>query len=199
MAQGIKGTGGTCSLDGCGRPHYGRGWCYLHYSRWYHYGDPAAAVKRPRYPYPFNLLNRMRHRPNGCVWLSGGPAVLKGHGYQSLTDGTGQRRPAHVVSYEYFAGPVPEGLQVDHLCHNWDAGCPGGDSCPHRRCVKPSHLEAVTHGENMRRSPRFNGNKTHCPAGHPYTEANTYYPPGRTNRQCRACTEIRQGRAPTSL
>lgn len=42
------------------------------------------------------------------------------------------------VYYERFVGPIPEGLQLDHLCRN-------------RACVRPSHLEPVTGTENVRR------------------------------------------------
>lgn len=46
---------------------------------------------------------------------------------------------AHRWSYEHFAGPIPEGLVVDHLCSV-------------RHCVNPAHLEVVTQRENLRRS-----------------------------------------------
>jgi len=30
----------TCSIGGCGKPVYGRGWCGMHYQRWKRSGDP---------------------------------------------------------------------------------------------------------------------------------------------------------------
>lgn len=45
---------------------------------------------------------------------------------------------AHVVAYEIHVGPVPDGLELDHLCDN-------------KICVNPAHLEPVTHSENLRR------------------------------------------------
>jgi len=51
-----------------------------------------------------------------------------------------QRRYAHVIAYELQYGPIPEGLELDHLCRQ-------------TLCIRPEHLEAVTHQENMRRAP----------------------------------------------
>lgn len=48
---------------------------------------------------------------------------------------------AHRVYYEERKGPIPEGLQIDHLCCN-------------PACVNPDHLEPVTNAENTRRGRR---------------------------------------------
>lgn len=80
---------------------------------------------------------------------------------------------AHRWSYEHHIGPIPAGLQLDHLCRN-------------RGCVNPWHLEPVTQQENLRRGVHHNAVKTHCPRGHAYDEANTYVE-SRGNRHCRAC------------
>ena len=69
-----------------------------------------------------------------------------------------------------------KGLEPDHLCRN-------------RSCVRPSHLEAVTHLENMRRGK--NGAKSNCPEGHPLRGHNlwrvTNSGTGWTARLCRIC------------
>lgn len=118
----------------------------------------------------------------GC-WLFTGCLVRGGYGHIRVA---GRSRLVHRVMYEATYGPIPEGLHVDHLCRV-------------RNCCRPDHLEAVTREVNLARSlPGQRGqywgsverSKTHCPAGHPYDEANT-----RRNakgyRWCRACHRTR--------
>lgn len=70
-------------------------------------------------------------------------------GLQVDRDGYGRARragetsptAAHRVVYEEIRGPIPSGLDLDHLCRN-------------RRCVNPDHLEPVTRTENYRRGLR---------------------------------------------
>lgn len=50
----------------------------------------------------------------------------------------GRQTYAHRAFFERAKGPIPPGLQIDHLCRN-------------RRCVNPDHLEPVTQAENVRR------------------------------------------------
>ena len=106
-----------------------------------------------------------RRDEDGC-WLWTGYRHPQGYGKFRLD---GRPHNAHRVAYELSVGPVQEGLELDHLCRN-------------RACVRPDHLEPVTHRENMQRSA---AQRTHCPQGHPWSEANTYT--GRGYRECRAC------------
>ena len=120
--------------------------------------------------------------PDACWnWL----VAVDQHGYGKIRIGgrraTGGRDvKAHQFSYEIKYGPVPEGLEIDHLCRN-------------PRCVNPVHLEAVTHGENMRRGMSISGRnfrKTHCSRGHAFDEGNTQIKidnRGRTHRSCKTC------------
>jgi HNH endonuclease len=103
----------------------------------------------------------------------------------------------HRLVYRALVEPIPAGKEIDHQCHNADPSCPSDASCLHRRCANPDHLEAVTHRENMDRSPNHpvvkNRLKTHCPHGHPYDQANTRVTPNG-GRACRACNRAAQQR-----
>src|ERR1700755_3231525 len=88
---------------------------------------------------------------NGCwVWVG----AMDGGGYGRVY--TKGRPRAHKAAWVYLRGPVPDGLELDHLCRN-------------RACVNPKHLEPVTHRENLLRGmapAAINSRKTHCPKGH---------------------------------
>jgi hypothetical protein len=121
--------------------------------------------------------------PEEACWIWK-PAAGAG-GYGQFTS-KGKTYLAHRLSYTLAKGRIPEGLTIDHLCRV-------------RNCVNPTHLEAVTLAENLRRArawahgAAFQRSKSHCPAGHPYDEANTYVQ-AKGSRTCRACTRDRMRR-----
>lgn len=136
--------------------------------------------------------NKIRETDDGCWRWTGAltrPTVKKPHGGgYGLTTVGGRTRVAHRASYEHHVGPIPAGLQLDHVCHPADGSCPGGTGCMHRRCVNPDHLQPATGRSNSRRTG--NATRTECPAGHPYDEANTYV--DKTGRRhCRTCRKAR--------
>ena len=131
------------------------------------------------------VLTRVTITESGCWrWLKpqrDGCALVVSHGVCMV---------AHRFVYQLLVGPIPDGLVLDHLCHNDDPKCPGGVTCPHRACVYPSHLEPVTQAKN---SQREKAQRTHCPQGHPYAGWNLILYQGR--RYCRACTYRRTNAA----
>lgn len=204
-----------CSVANCDKPHCTRGMCAAHYQQWRRYGDPlhrtrmkqperceaadcdrravslgfcdmhyqrlkkqgrAAAVK-PK-PSPAELAEAaMQHfwakvdkTPDCWLWL-GSVSPTTGYGTWALH---GRKTSAHRGAYELLVGPVPEGLELDHLCRT-------------RACVRPDHLEPVTHTENMARAV-FEP-KTHCPHEHPLEGHNliVVVRQGGTVRLCREC------------
>ena len=113
---------------------------------------------------------------DGCWGWRGSVA---GNGYASLSV-DGERVYAHRFAYVMTFGEIPEGLEIDHLCRN-------------RWCVRPSHLEAVTHRENVRRSPvalaAINARKERCLRGHWFSSINR-----DGSRRCRECMAMLQHR-----
>lgn len=172
---------------------YARERCQTCYGRWRrklrHAGEFTLALVHGA---PLErLMARSAASPNGCLLYTG---TLNNRGYGQISV-DGAPMLAHRAIYELTAGPIPDGMALDHTCHNQDASCMGGDSCLHRRCINVEHLEPVTGAENTRRGKSWaiNGTKTHCPQGHPYDITNTHLYDGR--RYCRACNREIRNRA----
>lgn len=110
--------------------------------------------------------------------------TITSRGYGLIYYGSRGRILAHRAMYETSNGEIPDGLVIDHLCRV-------------RRCINPSHLEVVTHKENILRGTGAgarNAKKTHCPKGHAYSEDNIYWSKAANNRiqrHCRTCNLAR--------
>jgi hypothetical protein len=93
--------------------------------------------------------------------------------------GTGNMQ-AHRAVWELLAGPIPDDLQLDHLCRN-------------RQCVNPDHLEPVTDEENKRRGYGISvlyAKRTTCDSGHPL-DGVIHLKDGTSHRYCKACARQR--------
>lgn len=98
-------------------------------------------------------------------WQAGG---VRGYGRFTGQRGARGKILAHRFAYELLIGPIPDGLELDHLCRN-------------HTCVNPAHLEPVTGSENSRRTRLVS-----CSRGHPFDDVNTYVSP-KGKRECRIC------------
>jgi hypothetical protein len=126
-----------CSVEGCDRPYKARGWCRTHYARWL----AGTDVLRPiRYLHddPARWWSAVQRGSEGECWLWVGGVTPSGYGHFVWMQGHRRSSTAHRYGYQLLVGPVPEGLDVDHLCRN-------------KLCVNPAHLEPVTRQENVRR------------------------------------------------
>lgn len=161
-----------CSVDGCSRSLKALGLCGGHYQQ--HLAGKPLRPLRSR-PIRERIEDKIVRSPTGC-WTWTGHTNGRGYGRIGVD---GREQYVHRVAYELFVGPIPEGLEIDHLCKN-------------TRCVNPAHLEPVTHDENVRRSEWFivtNAAKTECVNGHPYREETTYLSP-QGHRACLVCRRI---------
>ena len=114
-----------CSVDGCNSQHEARGYCNKHYLRWRRLGsvdDPPSMEDR--------FWARLEKTDSCWVW----PKSSASHGYGEIWDGE-RNVLAHRFAYELLVGPIPAGMQVDHVCRN-------------RLCVNPAHLRVVTNKQN---------------------------------------------------
>jgi hypothetical protein len=114
----------------------------------------------------------------GC-WTWMGTKTPDGYGVFYDVRVKGSRR-AHRVAYEALVGPIPNGLQIDHLCRT-------------RNCVNPTHMEAVSSRVNTLRGEGPTASKyrqTHCVNGHEFTPENTKIRSNGIHRQCRECMRI---------
>lgn len=131
-------------------------------------------------PAPEDMSSRFLTCPKTGCWEH--ELKLNRHGYRRVSV-AGKCKALHRVIYEHFRGPIPEGLEPDHLCRN-------------RGCCNPDHIQPVPGKVNTLRSssgPSKNAAKTHCLRGHPLNGANLYVP-ANGSRQCRECMRERNRR-----
>jgi hypothetical protein len=128
---------------------------------------------------PERLRSRILVDQSGC-WLWQG-TISTGYGRLKTRSGS---TLVHRIVYELLVGPIPERLDIDHLCRV-------------RHCCNPEHLEAVTHSTNCKRiptprigefycGPRHNKRRLFCEKGHPLSGDNLYVSP-RGARGCMTC------------
>jgi hypothetical protein len=115
--------------------------------------------------------------------------AISNNGYGKIGTGgrDGMDEYVHRITYRWAKGPIPEGMEIDHLCRN-------------RRCCNPDHLEAVPPRVNSLRGEAPNVvlyREQRCIHGHDLTPENTYYinekGRGRVAR-CRTCRQAASSR-----
>lgn len=124
-----------CSVDGCSKPAYLRGWCNSHYMRNYRYGDPLGGITYKGEPHKFLNDVVLRSAEDGCItW----PYGRNGKGYAGIkVDGV--QKEVHRLACEAAHGSPPTDLhEAAHSCGNGHLGC-----------VNPRHLRWASRKENM--------------------------------------------------
>lgn len=132
------------------------------------------------------LARSVRDEATGCLrWT--GAHIPQGYGQVVVSGRRGSQR-VHRVAHELWIGPIPEGYDVDHVKER---------GCAHRDCIEPSHLEAVTHRENLLRGigpSAINARKARCKHGHRFSPGNTRID-AKGDRICRTCDRAKRARS----
>lgn len=159
----------VCGIDGCDRTATVRfGLCGKHVNQ-YHCAELRGMSVRDR----FWLYVQPPSIHDCWEWYG---TRQKRYGTLGVT-GTQKNVLAHRAAYELFKGTIPDGLVIDHLCHNIF-------------CVNPLHLEAVTQKVNMQRSrPAMSAT---CKRGHDLTDPDNLVSSSLPRRDCRTCAKVRR-------
>lgn len=121
-----------CAVEGCDREDIAaRGMCFKHYKRYTRHGTPADGAKQMPGEHEKTFASMTRDTGRCIVW----EGSLYGGGYGQLSV-NGKVVPAHRYAWEMANGPIPTGMDIDHICGN-------------RACVNVGHLRVATRGENL--------------------------------------------------
>lgn len=150
--------------------------CERHYRRMLHKGSTDAPAPPPDVLSLVDKRGPKSLRVRGRCWRWTGHFYSNGYGKLQRVGLSSTL--AHRIVYALLEGPIPEGLELDHLCR-------------HRWCVRPSHLEPVTRAVNIQRGYQARM-KDRCRNGHDIASPDALKP-GTT--QCVACWRDRYRRA----
>jgi len=136
-------------------------------------GIPSSYIATLPWAERLELKIQRPEEPAGC-WIWTGAKDWRGYGIAGTANHGSTT--AHRDVYQHLVGPVPDDLELDHLCRV-------------RACVNPAHLEIVTHQENSRRASHWWGKKADYKYGHPLSGDNVRVIPrgNGTKRECREC------------
>ncbi len=124
------------------------------------------------------VMRQVKVNPDNGCWEWQGATNRNGYGWGQGRPGQSYRVMHRVLWEDANNAPVPDGLQLDHLCRN-------------RLCCNPQHLEPVDGSTNTIRQDHANRRKTHCPQGHELPEERNK----RGRRVCKTCESNRKSPA----
>lgn len=125
----LKKTNPRCFVQGCDKTTIAKDMCSKHLTRWMKYGDVKAGGRK--YRSPEDRFNARTEWQGDClVWT--GSKCPAGYGSMWLD---GQHVKPHRYIWEKANGPIPDDMQIDHICWNTS-------------CCNVRHLRLATREEN---------------------------------------------------
>ena len=126
----------VCAIDGCGKPHYGHGWCHPHWKRWKRHGDPLGGLTGIGEPYEFVERTVLPYEGDDCLpW----PYARNRYGYGLFRrDGGNKIIVSRFICARAHGDPPTPQYEAAHSCGNGHLGC-----------VNPRHLSWKTRSENQ--------------------------------------------------
>lgn len=125
-----------CTIEGCEGKQTALGLCGSHYHRQRKYGDPLAG---PPFAVKYASIEERfwaKVDKSGDCWIWTAHLFHDGYGqFATKTNGVTRTWRAHRISFEWSNGPIPDGMLIDHRCHN-------------RACVNPDHLRLANRNQN---------------------------------------------------
>lgn len=166
----------TCSLEYCDRPHDGRGFCQAHRRQWVKTGETRPIRHGLNGSTVAQKLELNTRADRNCLRWTGNHSKA---GYGMVVVGNRVKEYVHRLAYELAHGPVPDGMQVDHICRVRD-------------CINIDHLQVVTGELNSQFAKHGDAHipTVTCINGHRFTPDTTYVAPSG-KRRCRVCRDAR--------
>ena len=119
-----------CTIDGCDRRHFARGYCRPHYAAAMRSGEISSVRQTFRGPLSERLSLYSRDDGSCRIWTGATDAC--GYGKVRVS---GRTVGAHRAAYELANGRIPDGMVLDHTCRT-------------PACINLDHLRLATTKEN---------------------------------------------------
>lgn len=153
-----------CSIEGCDYKHYSKGWCNIHYQRWFRHGDPNKLLVRQQEKHgkartPIYIIWRsivQRCTNKNC-------ASYKDYGGRGITMCDSWRNS--FVNFYKDMGDVPKGMSIERIDND--------EGYNPKNCRWATKLEQAS---NKRTTVRFKGKTRREWADH----FKVYYPTFRS-------------------
>lgn len=171
----------TCSFDGCTDPHYARGWCNKHWTRWKKHGDPSIVL--PKKPPPLKKKSEKTYEEFKSRLAALGATLVE----PTYLGKDGKHRLICVVGHETTVRPASlrRGNGCCRICAGLDSATAGRAFLVRLERLGATLLESEWLGTRRR-------HRVMCSTGHICMALPASVQQGQD--VCRRCALAREGR-----